>query len=419
MKLMKLLLGDTGGKPRRWLLGILALAFVIRLVFLFGFTDFHSSFSEDPYPEITNLMMAGQGFSKDFGPPGGVQPVTNHGPLYPVLSAGILVVSGHSWMWVKLAQIVLSVAAVLLVYRLGRLVLGETAALIAAGLSAIYLPLVQLSTQLMTETLFTFLLALSAYLCIRLLRKWSGLLALWLGVVMGLLILTKPKGLFIAFVPLPLLLLIARKRGLLLRWAAVPLLVSILVYSPWVVRNSLIERTFLPFGSGFGEAVIMGQRAKVTEPTNLSRETAGQRSESRFSEAVHYVIDRGPVRLARTSGQHFLNLWFNLGFDDGGPSTASIAFALANFVSLAVAGVGAVMLFRRAGPMRDAGYVIVSFVLMLTAVHLGTLAVGRYAVPMMPLVFVLASLPLARLLPHLMVRRGRTAAPVSGRVERS
>jgi 4-amino-4-deoxy-L-arabinose transferase-like glycosyltransferase len=218
------LLARASGNARFWLLGVLVLALLARLVVLFGFTDFNSSASVDPYPEMATYMLDGQGMSKYYED-GSVRPVTSHGPLYPLVSAGFLLVSSRSWLVVRLAQVIVSVALVLLIYQVGRRAMNKEAGLLAAFLTAFYPPLVRFSADLMTETLFTFILILVVYFGLRFVREWTGWLALWLGVVLGLLILTKIKGLFIAIAFLPLLIVLAR--GWRLPWAVVPFVVAI------------------------------------------------------------------------------------------------------------------------------------------------------------------------------------------------
>lgn len=407
MKLVNNLLAGTGGKSRYLLIGIIAVAFVIRLGMLFGFTDFNSSSNAggDPYPEMATRLLHNQGLSV-YVVNKGIQPITTHGPLYPALAAAVLFVSGNSWLIVRLAQLLLSVASVLLVFHVARRAADVAAGIVAAALVTIYLPLVQFSSELLTETLFTFLLILILYLGLRLVQEWTGRLALFLGVAMGLLALTKFKGIFVAVIFLPLFLFIGRKRKLPLRWAVVPCLVALLVYSPWVVRNSLIEHTFVPMGSGAGNSLISGMPAKEQRSVYKGVKKSGtsaQRNDTALKRGIEEILKK-PGSFIAGSGRHFLQMWLNLGFDKS-PSKGSILFALTNSFSLLAGAAGAVAMWRRGGPGRDLVSMVTITLIAFTAIHMATLADGRYSVPLLPLVFVVASLPLARVYAALLARR--------------
>ncbi len=407
MKLVNNLLAGTAGKSRYLLIGIIAVAFLIRLGMLFGFTDFNSSSNAggDPYPEMATRLLHNQGLSV-YVVNKGIRPITTHGPLYPALAAAVLFVSGNSWLIVRLAQLLLSVASVLLVFHVARRAADVAAGIVAAALVTIYLPLVQFSSELLTETLFTFLLILILYLGLRLVQEWTGRLALFLGVAMGLLALTKFKGIFVAVIFLPLLLFIGRKRKLPLRWAVVPCLVALLVYSPWVVRNSLIEHTFVPLGSGAGNSLISGMPAKEQRSVYKGVDKSGtsaQRNDTALKRGIEEILKK-PGSFIADSGRHFLQMWLNLGFDKS-PSKGSILFALTNTFSLLAGAAGAVILWRRGSPGRDLVSMVTITLIAFTAIHMATLADGRYSVPLLPLVFVVASLPLARVYAALRARR--------------
>ena len=116
-------------------------------------------------------------------------------PTYPYLLAAVYSVSGDSWTAGRLANALLGVLAVLLIYLVARRVWGETTGLIAAGVGAVAPPLAYLSAALMSETLFLVLelAAVLALLRYREERRLRWVLAA--GVMCGLCALTRANGL--------------------------------------------------------------------------------------------------------------------------------------------------------------------------------------------------------------------------------
>ncbi|UCH79260.1 MAG: glycosyltransferase family 39 protein [Candidatus Coatesbacteria bacterium] len=123
--------------------------------------------------------------------------VHSHPPLYPVFLAGIFAAGGGG-LAVRLVQLALALATLLVVYATARRAFGgrvAAAALIAGGL---YLPTAFYATDVLSEILFTFLLAAGVYL---LYARWerggaAGFAAA--GVVFGLAGLTRGVALAVA-----------------------------------------------------------------------------------------------------------------------------------------------------------------------------------------------------------------------------
>lgn len=128
-------------------------------------------------------------------------------PLYPLFIAGVYRTLGISPENVRLVQAVLSTLTVLLVFFIAREVVSgrdpqneslsrfrsaTVVGLIAAGLFAFEESSIFLGGQLLSETLFTFLLVALAYLVLRGSRKPGLGGATLIGILGGCLILTRP-----------------------------------------------------------------------------------------------------------------------------------------------------------------------------------------------------------------------------------
>ena len=140
-------------------------------------------------------------------------------------------------LWrINLAQALLGSITVLLALSIFRRIMAEGWALGAGFLTAISPHLISASTYLLTETLFTFLMMLSLWLVVKMIRNNSKAFAFAAGLVIAAAALTRPTLQYF-IVPLTGMLLATRDRDKIAR-LAIPLLAGfVLAYSPWVVRN--------------------------------------------------------------------------------------------------------------------------------------------------------------------------------------
>jgi 4-amino-4-deoxy-L-arabinose transferase-like glycosyltransferase len=174
---------------------------------------------------------------------------------WPVGYAGFLgalfYVFGTSALVGQLANVILSAATILLVYRLTQQIFqSETAARITVFILCFYPNQIAYNSLLCTEIWFSCLLILGALLliCARG-RLW--LLALC-GLAWGLATLTKPQFIFL---PAIFLLVFYANKRLLLKSAMVVYATILICVAPWLLRN---ERVFgKPLISTNGGIVLM------------------------------------------------------------------------------------------------------------------------------------------------------------------
>mgnify|MGYP006413270481 CR=1 len=145
-----------------------------------------------------------------------------------------------------------------------------------------------------SETLFTLLLVLSIYFLFKLVNRNSFKYVFLLGLVLGLLTLTRPAGLYLIYI-FPIIFLISfyvndrmefwrHFRQNIIK-AIVVLLVSAFVVSPWYVRNySLFGEMFLSSNSG---AYLKDQYIQLLKiSNNFSEEEAIDRIDNEIHN--HY-----------------------------------------------------------------------------------------------------------------------------------
>jgi 4-amino-4-deoxy-L-arabinose transferase-like glycosyltransferase len=176
------------------------------------------------------------------------------GPTYPFLLGGVYAVSGDSVTAGRLAGAALGALTVLLVYLIARRIWSRRVGLVAAGMTAVFPPLVLLSRELLSESVFLVLM-LAAVLCVLSFRA-SGAAPRWAavaGVVCGLAVLTRNVGVVLI---LPVALGVWTLRPRLSGQAALaPLLVVLcaaLVVAPWALRNAIEFGRFIPVTSSVG-----------------------------------------------------------------------------------------------------------------------------------------------------------------------
>ncbi len=226
---------------RTLLLGLLGAALLARLaaIFILGI-DAPPMGDDRDYDGIAWSLSQGEGFRLN-----GVF-ISFRPPLYSAFLSLVYLIAGHSYPAARVAQALLGVLSVWLVFLIGRRLFGERRAFIAAALFAVAPADVFFSHGLLTETLFIPLLAAMVY---ALVRAWEARAAgasgvRWLlaaGAALGAATLTRPVLLLFP----PFLLLWAwwtyrRADGRVDRPAAaggfsVIIGLALLVTAPWIV----------------------------------------------------------------------------------------------------------------------------------------------------------------------------------------
>ena len=220
------------------ILRVLGLAAALRLgVFLVAVSHpqrFYSLDDRDYIGLATHLhagYLTGSGFWFDAG--------LRRPPVYPLVIRGVYDVFGRHYAPVIVLQLAIGIATVGLVYWLARLFLTTRAALVAALLLAIDPASIVFTNQLLTETLFAFLLTLATTLIVLARRRGEPWLIAAAGLVLGLAVLTRPVAQYLPLVLVPLLLLLpagGRRRTSLVLSAALVFGFAIPV-GGWLIRN--------------------------------------------------------------------------------------------------------------------------------------------------------------------------------------
>ena len=230
------------GTLPRTLLWILAIAVVVRLL-LFGFLalegkpEYFIHGDSNGYMRLADNILAGRGYTQMTEPP--YLPDSVRTPGFPLILAATKL-AFNSFTAVIFLQILLSIALIILAYRLCLLISGkETLALIAAGLMAFEPYSIYINLSVLTETWFATLLVAGAYVASRFIRTptvWNMALA---SALFGLAALVRPIGQFLPVV-LVFLVLIRMAPREYAKYLAVAVIPFLIVVGPWLVRNEIV-----------------------------------------------------------------------------------------------------------------------------------------------------------------------------------
>lgn len=365
-------------------------------------------------------------------------------PLYPYLLAVLYRVAGHSLDAVYLAQIALAVAGCFALYRAGRAMAGERAALAAAALAAIYGPFLFYDVQLLKESLAV---TVACFLLWALGAAWAPATAgaepratgwRWLlaGALLGVLALLRENALLVAPLLVPLAWRGGGGVGRALRLGAFAGGI-LLVLAPVALRNGLVGGDFLPTtfqggvnfyignnprADGTYRPIVPGKQApelERKEPARIAEQELGRRLGE--GEVSRYWLGRA-LAWAREHPGDFLRLtlrklglfwsWYEwpdaVDYYDIRGQSPVYRLPLLEFgglTLLAALGLGYLGggMARRLAPalLFAAGWMLATAVFFLFA---------RYRLPAVPALMLLAALPVADLVESLgSWRRGKAA----------
>jgi 4-amino-4-deoxy-L-arabinose transferase-like glycosyltransferase len=202
-------------------------------------------------------------------------------PLYPFFIMLVWTVSGTESLWViRIAQILLSLANVLLLYRLGELLFNRHIALLAAATFCFYPSFIGFNVFLLTEVLFTLLLTLVALGYVVLLQTGRLSIAWGTGMMLGLAALTRSVLWVFPLVLCPLVFLSVHGTLWMRLKVALGLFLGFaLVVTPWAVRNTRLQGVFSVVDTMGGLTLRMGNYEhtplhRAWDPVTLHGETS-------------------------------------------------------------------------------------------------------------------------------------------------
>jgi len=430
------------------LIGILALGFLLRAFYLSEIVK-NPDFANPGLDAAYHNHWARGLVTGDWSPPAGyADPMIRSTPYfrppgYPYFLALLYLLTGSSYLWARIAQMLLGLVSVFLAFRLSRKWFGDSLGLIVAGLMAIYWVFIYFEGELL-EPAFLVPLAL---LLVYELSLWTEEInlrrSLVTGLILGLCALVRPNVLLFGPVILgwALWILLRRNDRPRFRVAAVGLILgAVIAIAPATIRNCIVGRDCVLISANAGINLFFGNNESANGVTpaapgiphwdstdyprivkelekKLGRPLKYSDASAYFGREAARYIKAHPVSVLRLTARKTLLFW--------GPKEVSnekedelerahsrvlrnIPGNFALLLSLAV--LGAVLLLldtRRRGKQEEASSVdtrrqyevsilILLFVATYFASYLLFFVAGRYRVPIIPFLMLFGAYGLDR-----------------------
>jgi 4-amino-4-deoxy-L-arabinose transferase-like glycosyltransferase len=303
----------------RWsLVALLLAAFFVRLIWLVPFPNIPPEFDQGTFLQESRVLAA-QGLTK--------WKYDDRAPGYILfLAANLRLNNGNSLAGIRIAQSLLSVTMVAVVFALTQLLFAklpkkprDRVAFLAAILATFYPDYVFYSQLLWSETLFVFLTVFGFYLLLRGYRAqtdWRWFLAS--GICLGGALLAREVILafVLVFIPLWLWLALPLQRGARVRLLVVFGVGVAALLAPWMLRNvaqgngpELISwqggRDFWKYNARMVRANI---RVKSMEAA-LDKEPTGAAKNGRGYREGFALIFNNPLRWVLAKASNTAQLW--------------------------------------------------------------------------------------------------------------
>jgi 4-amino-4-deoxy-L-arabinose transferase-like glycosyltransferase len=404
----------------RALAALLALALVVRVVTVIATPDYTPLFDAADYNRHAVSIADGHGYppSTFTGGATAFRP-----PAYPYLLAGVYEVSGSSQTAARLVGALLGTLLVLLVYLLGRRLLGPAAGLAAAAVAAVFPSLVFWNAALLTEPLFLVLEVAAVLAALAARDRRSLRWALAGGVLAGAAALSRSNGiLLVPILAVGVWTVRPRMTPRALAAPAVLLAGAAMALAPWAVRNASELDAFVPVSTqaGFGLAGTYNDQARADSdyrggwraPLSV-REHADLRGGRGLSEAQleRELRDRALDYAAEHPGYALeaagLNALRAFALDPvperidraergerGIGRVAATAVTWSTWLVLMLALAGAILLVR-ARPARRVPAFVWAIPVLMVAVAVALSGQLRHRAPAEPFLALLAGVPLA------------------------
>lgn len=391
-----------------WLMGIVICAFAVRVLFVLLYHYPPDPFTDGDaigYDIPAQTMLAGKGFLLESG-----QPTAQRTPIYPLFLAVIYLIFGRSAIVVQLIQSLVDTVSCYLIFVIALKVFeSRTVAVVSALLYAFYFPAVKFVGCILTETLFTFLLLVFVITFLRVLEVLDWKRFLLSGVVLGITSLCKPTTQLLPFfliILLPLFLIRKVKTLCLVRNLAILAIATVIILTPWAIRNYLVFGYFTPASSIGGKTFYYGNHlltyglAEETVPTNKTWHVwhrvilqAGMLSGNEFEQdkmlfhkglenIKHYTLWQISVLLSKK----FFLFWVNWKFSQ--LPLLSIAYLLVSGILVMLSLVGFFTLKDDSWTM---AIPLISIILYFVLTHVVITTGQRLSIPIMPYIIVFAA----------------------------
>ncbi len=251
------------------LLGIFIVALFLRLSAVFSQEETNKIPRGDAsgYDKMAVNLVSGNGFAELKN--GVISPVAYRPPVYPLFLAGIYSIFGHSYIAVKIIQALIGALFCIVIFFIVNITYDSMMiGLIASAGTALYKPFVSGFSYyggpalLLSEYFYMFMIGLAVLAVLYYIKNGDIKIGVLSGIFMGLTILTRPEFVLFPIILIIYLLYISNLsiKALLKKYFIMYLFI-LLTMSPWVVRNYIVYKEFIPLNTLGGRIFWLGNNS--------------------------------------------------------------------------------------------------------------------------------------------------------------
>jgi len=400
-------------QSHRVLFLILGLGLVARLAMLLLYLSTHDWKGETwEYEVIAQNLLEGRGFT-----------FLHHNtvyrsyivPVFPLICAFLHRIGGPGLGLYYAFHLSIAVGIIWLTYTIASRWYGVRAATLAAVLTAFEPGLIVYhSYKVDVITLSTFILLLGIHFFLLMDGSWDKRLAVLVGLIAGIGVLTRPDLIGLFFVPVAWLVVERRRLGEAYRLAALIFLTAIVIMMPWFVRNYSVHDKVVLLATISGESLWRGNNPNATG-TTVTQDIRGQfdaapeefrkkvlslsevEQDTFFREEAVKYIAADPRRFLRRAFEKIYYFWwftptFARQYYDWIPLPFVAAYRIfyGAMLALAMLGIWSVMRSPGTDVTRVTLYLFVLPIAM-AIIHSVNYVEGRHRVLVMPVIMILTA----------------------------
>lgn len=288
-------------KKHKWLIAIIAFGIILRFAYLFLLHPPLSWADAALYDGTAWNFVQGHGYSLPIG-----TPFTGREPGYALFFlAPIYLIFGHSIFAAQIFQILISAGMVLLIYLLGKKFLAEKIGLLAAFFYAIHPPTIAYTNEILTEIPFTFLFLLSTLFLLLGLKNQNKKTIFAGGLFIGISTLTRFITIFFPLLAIPIFYLLLKSWRKTFIYSGLMIAAMLIIISPWLIRNYIHFNHFVFGRTGGGWIYWSGSYVpwdgewkfdKLSFPENIQNEL----NEAQKTAGKYYAIKSDSILIKHT-----------------------------------------------------------------------------------------------------------------------
>lgn len=235
---------------------VLLMSLVFQLVFIL-FLKIPVKRDAVSYDKVAINLVAGKGFSED-----GISPVPGYIKQgYILFLASVYKIFGHTIFIVKIIQAVLISLSCIITYKIATELFNEHIGYYSALITALHPAFLIISSHLISESLFIFLLAISIFYLVKAIKRKALGLYLLSGIFLGISTQVRFTPIFFPFFIFMGLLLCYKEKLYAFKAGMIILLAVIIIAVPWTIRNYIHFGYLNPFVE-FGGVWWLGSYTK-------------------------------------------------------------------------------------------------------------------------------------------------------------